>query len=355
MSLQGLRTAKPEEARMSFWDTIRQWFGSGDDAAAVTTQDRDDAVAAVPASRSDSNEPAWWIPRGEPVLTAPPPASVAASMDRTLHEYLVKVLDSPNLELPRLPQVASRALQFLREDSVNYRTLSNIIAEDPVLSAEVLRLANSAMFRGVSEITRLDAAFTRLGQRNLRSLILSANVRSMSIRMGGSSVGEQIWKRSFVSAIVASRLSGRVSIAEEDAFLGGLVHNIGELGVLRVVHDFQRDHGNKVSRAVFDQLIDDWHEHLGLRLADAWNLPEPLPAVIGQHHSDPEPDDPNGVFKRLIQFSDVCASMLGYAPYVPYDFFKLPCVMRLGISDCREDCKLLASLPGVLAERMRGH
>jgi len=315
----------------------------------------DSAQTTALATLDEDEDAPWWQPVGTPVLRADTGDELNTPTDRTLRDFLSRVVQSPDLDLPRLPQVTAKALNLLRGDSVDYRQLAKTIQEDPVLSAEVLRMANSVAFRGVQEITRLDAAFTRLGQRNLRSLILATNVRTLSIRVGGpeKSRGEEIWKRSLASAVIMARLSGRYQINEEEAFLVGLLHDIGELALLRVVHDYQKNHGKKVPRQVFDQLSRQWHEHLGLRLADEWNLPSPLPMLIGQHHAEPGADDPLRIYKRLIEFSEVCAAMLGYSPYVPYDFFNLKCTQELGITDCASMHVLLDTIPFQLAERMQ--
>src|SRR5262245_34257700 len=124
---------------MGLWDTLRRWFGGNADeenAATTTTRFADqaaasnsieaeaDAALATLEQAGQENQPPWWVPRGTPVTSAPKASQTISALDRTLYDYLAKVLDAPDLELPRLPQVAMRALNLLREESVNNRSLA---------------------------------------------------------------------------------------------------------------------------------------------------------------------------------------------------------------------------------------
>lgn len=301
--------------------------------------------------------PGWWTPRGEPVLRAPEIRLNVATGERAVMEQLTPIVQKPGLELPKLPYIAQKAMLLLRSENVNYRTLAELIGKDPGLSADILRVANSAYYAGMNEITRLDLAFARLGHRALRARVMAVSFKGLSIRTGGpeKSLGEELWRCSLASAVILQELAPRFKLVSDDAFLIGLLHDIGRLGVLKVVHEFQRTSGYKTPRTVFDKLCEEWHQTLGARLAQEWNLPDPLPALIGDHHREPAPDDPLEKHRLLITLADVACSMMEHAPYVPYDFFQLPCVQRLGLTDDAPTRTLLASLPEKVNERIQIH
>lgn len=339
---------------------------SFDGAPAIATDSTDSSVVLQIPTTDDSSaadgstEPstddreAWFVPRGEPVLRAPR-ALDREPIDAALHKAIVAVVREPDLELPRLPQVAQQALALLAQPDSRARQLAALIEQDPMLAAAVLRTANSAMYRGVSEITRLEPAFARIGQRSLRGIVLSENVKALAIRVtsgGERSLGHELWQRSIASATIAARFADRVKMSEDEAFLTGLLHDIGMLAVLRIVHDYQKTHGRRVSRTLFDVLCDEWHEHLGLRLADAWNLPTPLPELIAGHHQEPTVADPLRGQRHLLQFTDVVTAMLEYSPYVAYDFFNMPCVAAMGLRDDAATRTMLMELPAVIEGRM---
>lgn len=343
-SLMGRR----ESSTTSSPDDTQHVTAAAESAVAVA-----EAPPAPPPEEAEGVKP-WWVPRGEPMCEIRPPVRGTAPTDASLYQTLTKLLDDPNMELPRLPQITERVLSMLRGNETNYQALAQIVEQDAALTAEVLRVANSVAYRGFTEIRRLDLAFVRLGQRALKSLILGVTLKAVTIRTGGPqrSLGEELWRRSLASGVIVSELSSKVGLLPDDGFLLGLLHDIGMLAILKVAHDHQHKAGVRISRTTFDQLCDQWHEHLGMRLADAWNLPDPLPEIIGNHHRDPAADDPLARHRNLIAVADVICALLEYAPYVSYDFFKLPCVQKLGLSPTHETLALLGALPERIAERM---
>ncbi len=300
----------------------------------------------------ESPEPGWWIPSGTPVLTPPSPALSLEASD-SLRDVLELVLADPDLDLPLLPVVAQRALVKLHDENVDYHELAGLVGEDPAIAAEVLRVVNSAAYSRLFKINQLESAFARLGCSTLRSILVAMTVKGMAIRIGGPvrTLGEELWQRSIVSGVLLNHLSPRYGLAEGEAFLVGLLHDIGNLALLRVLHDCQKVYGGEVSRASFDRLSDDWHERLGARIAEAWRLPVPLPEIVSAHHQPPAIYDPLAGYRWLVQFADVVCSLLGYATYVPYDFFALPCVQQLGFEDTDETRRWLTGLPAMILDR----
>lgn len=311
-----------------------------------------DAAAPSPEANQDipdDGAPSWWYAEEASAVS---PARDA--LDRDLHDHLVHTLNDPDRELPRLPAVAQRALLMLNDREVNFQRLARVIEQDPAVSAEVLRVANSVAYRGIREVTRLDLAFGRLGHRTLQSMIMAMTVKGLAIAPGGAvrTLGEELWRRSLASGVVLGRMARHFRLDENEAFLTGLLHDIGLLALLRAVHDYQKTHGRGVSRAMFERLAEEWHEHLGLRVADAWNLPAPLPDLIGAHHAHPADDDPYRTQRLLIQFSDCVCGALGFGPYQRMDWRRTQCVSGLGLLENAEARAGLEDLPGIIQARI---
>lgn len=332
---------------------------SAADAPAPSNFVEEPPFAPVPAPSKTSApdeeivipENEWW--HAAPVEDAPAAARPPGGVDAALREQLVRVLDDPNCELPRLPQVAQRALFMLSRDDVEYQRLAELVGQEPALTADVLRVANSVIYRGVEEVRRLDHAFARLGQRTLRQIVMATTVKGMAIRTGGAdrSIGEQLWQAALASAVLVEEVGKRVGLGGDEMFLIGLLHDIGSMAILNVVHRHEQRHKRQLPREAFDSLCRDWHEHIGLRLSDAWNLPAPLPEIIASHHREPADDDPHAKRRRVVQFVDACCGRLGYAANPPGDFFALPGAVGLGFQDDDETRRFLRTLPAVLAEK----
>jgi HD-like signal output (HDOD) protein len=312
--------------------------------------------SAESTSQEDGSEPeeaGWWVPKGEPVLGPPQPGGECDLIDTQLREHLERVLHHSEVELPALPRVAQRALAMLQDENVDYRRLSKVVQEDPAIAAKLLRVVNSTAYSRMFKTDRLEAAFARLGCRTVRSIILAMTVKTIAMEEAGAerALGEALWQQSIVSAALLGGMSRRYDLPEEDAFLVGLLHDIGKLGLLRILHGYQRTYDAKVPWAQFDRLCDEWHEPLGRRLATNWKLPDPLPEIIGDHHNPPPEQDQRARYRLLVQFADVACAMMGYSPYVPYDFFALPCVQGLGIEDTPETHNWLVTFPAIILER----
>ncbi len=332
--------------------------------------------APAPAALPEDDADAWWLPQYCPTGPAREPGSTAEGHSTGLHsgaearwgpaeqesfETCAAALRDPNIELPQLQRVAQQLLVELRSDDVDLPHAAQTAAQDPSLAADVLRLANSAAFGGTHEIRRLEQAFIRLGRRRIQSLTLAASLKSVSIHSGGAqrSLGEELWQAALASAVILERVAGRVGLAEEDAFLIGLLHDIGLLAVLRVTSDCQLRRRGRLPRSVFERLGREWHEAVGRRLAEAWKLPHPLPELIGDHHCPPADEDPLRRERLLLAFADSTVARLGYglishltAGPPPGAFLELPCVRGLGFDDGPDTRALLAEFPRLLATRM---
>lgn len=297
----------------------------------------------------DSASDPWWR-RKHPRLASAPPL-----LDHALHEAVRAVIRDPQLDLPRLPLVAQRALSLLSAAEFDRRELLRLLVLDPALAASVLRLANSAAYRGIREVTQLDSAVTRVGQAALRGLVLAESVRALALRVGDArSVSREVWRRQLACAAIAECAAPRIGLKPDDAFLIGLLHDVGDLALLRIVHDVQASRRATVSRAEFETLCADWHEHVGLRLADAWNLPDPLPELIGRHHAPIDDDDPLRRERTVIAFADAAAGMLDHGGQAPTDFARLECVQSVAAPPEADDaaCPFLEELPAVVERRL---
>ncbi len=326
--------------------------GEGREYGAAST-----AVLAAPRETEEieldeAAEPGWWVPRGLAVRERPAPVAHTAA-DEALYEALRAVFESGEVNLPVIPGVAQRGLVLLQDENVEYQKLAQLVGEDQAIASEILRVVNSAAYARLFQVNQLETAFTRLGRETVRSILLAMTLKGMAIRVGGHvrSLGEELWQRSLVSAVVVSELGRRHGVRAGEAFLVGLLHDLGELAILRVLHERVKRGAGGVPRGVYDRLSYEWHERLGQRLAEAWRLPDPLPAVIGDHHQTPEDGAPLAVHRLLVQFADVTCGLLSFGPYVPYDFFALPCVERLGLRATPETYAWLTSLPALIADR----
>ncbi len=149
---------------------------------------------------------------------------------------LFQDLISGNLSLPSLPHVAQRIQQAFAEDSVNAESICTIIQSDPAITAKLIMIANSALYRGQAQIESLQQAVVRLGLETTRKQVMTYAVKElfqsktsdMKLHM------QKLWKHSQHVACMCRLLANHLSGFDlEQAQLAGLIHDLGEVAILQ--------------------------------------------------------------------------------------------------------------------------
>jgi HD-like signal output (HDOD) protein len=330
---------------MAWWTTVLDWLFSPDDDDRKPVVSSDAALAVLDEEPPASGD-LWWQP-AEPTVTQPqrleaPPQSES---DAGVVEAVQKLLHCPETELPHLPHVPQKVLILLRQEQVQYKDVADALSQDQVLSATVLRRANAAALGARVKVSALTDAVTRLGLRGLRSLMITQSLRHLTLAVGtGQSRGDRLWRQSLASGVIAAAYDSCFSVCQEDAFLIGLLHDIGKVAILRACHDAGTAAGAPVSDALFDYLCQEYHEPVGEALARHWELPDELAQMAGSHHRSLSGTDHLENLRALLQLTDASVSLLGYAHQEPYDLLAMPAARYLGAAD---NAAFLAALPTI--------
>ena len=187
--------------------------------------------------------------------------------------------------VPRVPAVLPELLRSLRDETVSGGELARQIARDTVLVAEVIREANSPYFRGAKPVTTIDGAVMVLGENGLRIVLARVAFRPVINMQGGRgtdrivrAVAPRLWLQSDACALAASLLAPELGADPFEAYLAGLVLNVGLVVAFRVI-----DHlGLPVapqSDAFCAALLANSRE-LAAGIASHWGLPPFVAAAI---------------------------------------------------------------------------
>ena len=200
-------------------------------------------------------------------------------------------------DLPTLPTVAQRALSLIHNNRSRASDLQEIIELDPVLSARVLQLANSAYYRtpGADRVADVHRAVVVLGFMNIRNIVLTTCVRSMYGKEYRTKLfsASDLWVHSVAVAVVARMIAERIdrSLVDE-AFMAGIVHDVGIIVEWSTFPDLfptvlQRFQGTGRSfiAAERDTLGFD-HCAAGAAILRKWQLPQCLREVARHHHRE---------------------------------------------------------------------
>jgi HD-like signal output (HDOD) protein len=185
-------------------------------------------------------------------------------------------IDNNNLQLPTLPEVALKVRDAVESDSSNAAQIAEMIGNDAALSARLLQVANSPLYRGRVEIDSIQQAVTRLGLKMVRSLVVSLAMKQIfqATSVALDSEFRHVWDESLQVAAISRVLAGQVpELENEQAMLGGLIHNIGALPILTKLDDV---FGFDIDRATIRALIDDLGPEIGATILSRWNFAESL-------------------------------------------------------------------------------
>lgn len=198
--------------------------------------------------------------------------------------------------LPSLPQVLLKLIEICGKEETTPNELSQIAAQDPSISSKVMRLVNSAYMGLAVKVNSLEKAILYLGLDTIKNVAISASVLQAFSRTQGNSSFQlrQFWWHSLMCASISRRIAKKISYGSpEEAFLSGLLHDIGKL-VLWV--NFKKDYAEILKRSgsnadlliAGEKEIGATHYEVGAWLVRHWNLDSFMADAILYHHEPPE-------------------------------------------------------------------
>jgi len=223
--------------------------------------------------------------------------------------------------VPPFPAIARRIMALASEEHAGAHEMGALIRLDPSFSVEVLSFANSALFGARCKITSLTQAAALLGMNRVRSMATFVVVNNMVRTSVRAPALRKVWMHSVVTAILAEEAASVLRLDSEFAYTAGLLHNLGILGLmsaypeeysrmLEVSNDFGFDL-LETERDLFD--ID--HCAAGAYLAQEWNFPDKLAAIIATHHEEPVAGE--RTIQNIVRLSWRLADTIGYAAFSP--------------------------------------
>lgn len=256
--------------------------------------------------------------------------------------------------LPTLPAVATKLLELASRDDVEIPQIVRVIESDPAVTTRLLSLCRKAAYRTRYPVTTVEMAVVMLGLEAVRSLVLSVEIfdwcqkvaKRAETTAGASAQGSQsaatnktrtkpgatseskagfnrvgFWQHSIAVACCADlivREHPELELHPEEAFVAGLVHDLGKLALdlvlpkayARVIELTEQRSGNI---ADFERpIVGLDHMEAGRTLAERWNLPDMLMAAMSQHHLSfaEMPDQPWRPLVAVVNLADVLCRKL---------------------------------------------
>ena len=246
---------------------------------------------------------------------------------------LIQDLESGNLQLPTLPEVALRVRDVVDDENASANQIAEIIAQDAALSARLLQVANSPLYRGRQEIDRLSMVVSRLGNKLVRNLVTSQVMKQM-FQATNDMVDKRlraVWEHSVQVAAIARVLAANTpGVMPDQAMLAGLLHDIGTLPIL-----YRAEERDELldTPGLLDELIMRLHTRIGGAILKHWKFPDMLVAVAAEHENlerdHPGPAD----LIDVVQVANLQSHMDTDHPLAIVDWSNVSAFQRLGLDD----------------------
>lgn len=239
-------------------------------------------------------------------------------------------------KIPELPARTQELVKMANDPDVTILDVARIVATDPVLTLQIIKMANSAWSAPSKSITDLTEAVARIGTETVRNLVLASFLKA---QMAGARVygpaGAVIVDHSIGTALLTTAVAPNNKGGE--LFLGGLLHDVGKLLILKLAHD-NRKRFPSLTDGELGVSIKERHPQMGGWLAARWQLPEALSDLIAWHHDPDWAMDPQAV--SIIHTANRLAYRYGFggAP-IGVDLTEDPIFIEQGI-----DAQRLAEL-----------
>jgi putative nucleotidyltransferase with HDIG domain len=233
-------------------------------------------------------------------------ASISIPLDEAVLENLSVLSDAivENVNsLPQFPENILRVQQLIADPKSDMPMIARQISTDPALTADLIKVVNSAQYMLSKKVDNISEAVKMLGIKGIKNLLYSYGTQKL---LGDdTSDKKQLWEHSYKTAFYAYNLVKNFkhdASLLDDAYVGGILHDMGKIVFANVhpelldkIKDFCAD--RNLPSATFEDLSAGMnHAELGALIAEKWNFPDSLVAAIRYHH---DPASAPEEFKNL--------------------------------------------------------
>ncbi len=196
-------------------------------------------------------------------------------------------------KLPALPTSVGKVIEVANNLKASPQDLSNVIKVDPVLTAKVLKLINSAYFSLPDQVTNLNRAIILLGVNTIKNLAISTAVIGQFSKTKHRRFDmDKYWKHCMAVAVMSKKFAEKLKVDRrmlEEYFIAGLLHDIGEIVIVELFPDKLDQILDKVaaggtSEVAEREILGATHSEIGAALGRHWKISENLILVIEEHH-----------------------------------------------------------------------
>lgn len=234
-------------------------------------------------------------------------------MQNIITEIAARVKSFPNM-----PGVATKLLVMLDDPDVSASQIEEIVRLDPGITANILKLTNSAYFGFASRISSIEQAVILLGAKRIIQLVIATCVNTvMDKTVSGYDLPEgELWRHSIAVSVTAESLAKKLKVdASSEVFTAALLHDVGKLVLGGFVKKDITKIEDEASRGIpfheaEQKVLGTDHAEVGAQILQNWSFPPQIVKAVRLHHS-PDSGEDSDTLTDIVHVADMLCLMIG--------------------------------------------
>ncbi len=204
-------------------------------------------------------------------------------------EKTIKWDHSQTKDIPRLPGIVPKLLHLLKTDDFNWKQVADIIASDPVILVEIIKVANSSAYNLKVKDEQLEHIIAKMGLLEIRIAIMKVALKPIMMFESGYFLkhsGTKIWAHAVNTAAACRTLAEIYKYDPFDAYLAGILGNLGMVIVIKKLNEI-KEFTIAPRSLQFQESLLKLSKHLSIKIAENWEMhPSIILALSEQFYSD---------------------------------------------------------------------
>ncbi len=233
----------------------------------------------------------------------------------SLIEQIISRFKKGDVNLPALPQIGTQFDAMLKKGA-DIKDIAMLLKQDVAITSKLINVANSALYRGIEQVTRIETAIGKIGLGKTRQYVEIIANRSLYTSSNKRFVAlvQKLWEHSLATAWAAEYFSGLLSLnTETDVFSLGLTHDIGKLILIQVIGelDGKGKYGSSMDHDKVLSTLNLYHGRFGAVLLNRWGFPQAFKDTAMFHDDFNQMKDPSSEF-LCVHLANLLANKIGY-------------------------------------------
>jgi len=263
---------------------------------------------------------------------APLPAGRPEGCGRLLDEHMtVEVLPDPQVDVQQivkkissiatLPEVTAKIVATVDDPKSNAGQMNKIVSHDPALVTRILKVVNSAFYGLPGQIASIERAIVLLGLNAVKNIAVAASLGQLfrGVKLCEGWTAKDLWTHCIAVGVAARELARQMKVPlADEAFLAGMIHDVGMLVLLQVCPEKLRAVCEKAKGSsgpfyeIENAAMGMDHQRLGAALCEQWKFPRSCQLVAGYHHRPTTLTQNSRLLVTLIYVADTLCCVQGH-------------------------------------------